>query len=66
MSYAKQYSGKAKSNSFNALREFTQKYIGLDVFFIIFNFLRLIIAMVIKDLICLAIPATQEWIETYF
>ena len=43
-------------NSFERLRNFTSKYIGLDVFFILFNLLRLVLAMVLKDLVCSFLP----------
>jgi len=56
MDFAKAYSSKAKVNSFERLRKFTSKYIGLDVFFILFNLLRLVLAMVLKDLVCSFLP----------
>ena len=59
MSYAQRYTGRAQVNTFDALRKMTQKYIGLDIYFIVFNVLRLTIAMALKDLICLAFPITQ-------
>jgi len=59
MSFAKRYTGRAQVNTFDALRKMTQKYIGLDIYFIVFNILRLTIAMALKDLICLAFPVTQ-------
>lgn len=59
MSFAKRYTGRAQVNTFDALRKLTQKYIGLDIYFIVFNILRLTIAMALKDLICLAFPVTQ-------
>ena len=59
MSFANRYTGKAKVDTFETLRKMTQKYIGLDIYFIVFNILRLTIAMALKDLICLAFPVTQ-------
>lgn len=59
MQYAKQYSRVPKVNSFEKLRELTQKYVGLDVFFILFNLLRLVLAMVLKDIFCSFLPFCQ-------
>jgi hypothetical protein len=56
MQYAKQYSRVPKVNSFEKLRELTQKWVGLDVFFILFNLLRLVLAMVLKDILCSFLP----------
>jgi len=59
MTYAKQYSSRAKIDWFSRFRKFTQKYIGLDVFFIVFNLARLVIAMAAKDFICSFITAAE-------